>query len=63
MYRVLYRKWRPKTFEDVTGQPQVTQTLKQELVAGELHMLICLPVLAVQAKQRVRKYWLKPSTV
>ena len=34
MYRVLYRKWRPKTFEDVTGQPQVTQTLKQELVAG-----------------------------
>ena len=36
MYRVLYRKWRPKTFEDVTGQPQVTQTLKQELVAGRI---------------------------
>ena len=26
----------PKTFEDVTGQPQVTQTLKQELVAGRI---------------------------
>ena len=36
MYRVLYRKWRPKTFEGVTGQPQVTQTLKQELVAGRI---------------------------
>jgi len=36
LYRVLYRKWRPKTFEDVTGQPQVTQTLKQELVAGRI---------------------------
>lgn len=36
LYRVLYRKWRPKTFEDVTGQPQVTKTLKQELVAGRI---------------------------
>ena len=36
LYRVLYRKWRPKTFEDVTGLPQVTQTLKQELVAGRI---------------------------
>ena len=36
MYRVLYRKWRPKTFEDVTGQPQVTKTLKQELVSGRI---------------------------
>lgn len=33
---MLYRKWRPQTFEDVTGQPQVTQTLKQELVAGRI---------------------------
>ena len=36
LYRVLYRKWRPKTFEDVTGQPQVTKTLKQELVSGRI---------------------------
>ncbi len=36
MYRVLYRKWRPQTFGDVTGQPQVTETLKQELVAGRI---------------------------
>lgn len=31
MYQVLYRKWRPKTFEDVYGQPQVTATLLSEI--------------------------------
>ena len=31
MYQVLYRKWRPKVFDDVAGQPQVTVTLKNEL--------------------------------
>ena len=31
MYQVLYRKWRPETFADVVGQPQVTVTLKNEL--------------------------------
>jgi DNA polymerase-3 subunit gamma/tau len=36
MYQVLYRKWRPKIFADVVGQPQVTVTLKNELVAGRV---------------------------
>ncbi|XOQ44997.1 MAG: DNA polymerase III subunit gamma/tau [Clostridium sp.] len=36
MYQVLYRKWRPKTFSDVVGQPQVTTTLKNELTAGRI---------------------------
>ena len=36
MYRVLYRKWRPSTFSDVAGQPQVTQTLKNEIQMGRL---------------------------
>ena len=31
MYTALYRKWRPKKFEDVYGQEQVTATLKNEL--------------------------------
>lgn len=31
MYLTLYRKWRPKTFEDVIGQPHITLTLKQEV--------------------------------
>ncbi len=36
MYQVLYRKWRPKFFADVIGQPQVTVTLCNELKAGRL---------------------------
>ena len=36
MYQVLYRKWRPKTFADVVGQPHVTETLKNELITGRI---------------------------
>lgn len=36
MYRVLYRKYRPKTFSEVSGQPQVTVTLKNELKADRI---------------------------
>lgn len=36
MYQALYRKWRPKTFDEVVGQPQVTETLKRQLVTGRL---------------------------
>lgn len=36
-YQVLYRKYRPKTFSDVIGQPQVTVTLKNELRAGRIN--------------------------
>ena len=34
MYQVLYRKWRPKVFSDVVGQPHITSTLKNEIEAG-----------------------------
>ena len=36
MYQVLYRKWRPRTFADVYGQPTVTTALKNELKTGRL---------------------------
>ncbi len=36
MYRALYRKWRPATFTDVSGQPHVTQTLMHEVQTGKL---------------------------
>ena len=35
-YQVLYRKWRPRTFEEVYGQPTVTAALKNELKTGHL---------------------------
>ena len=31
MYQALYRKWRPRTFSDVSGQETVTAALKNEL--------------------------------
>lgn len=31
MYQALYRKWRPQTFSEVSGQPHITQTLLNEL--------------------------------
>lgn len=34
MYRALYRKWRPRTFDDVIGQQQVTETLKHQIADG-----------------------------
>ena len=36
MYQVLYRKWRPQTFSDVSGQDVITATLKNELKSGRL---------------------------
>ena len=36
MYKVLYRKYRPQFFSDVVGQPQVTVTLKNELMRGRI---------------------------
>lgn len=29
-YIALYRKWRPKTFEDVVGQRHITETLQKQ---------------------------------
>lgn len=35
-YQALYRKYRPQTFDDVSGQMSVTQTLKTQVVTGHL---------------------------
>ncbi len=36
MYRVLYRKYRPKVFSDVVGQDHITTTLSREIESGKL---------------------------
>ena len=36
MYRALYRKWRPRTFDDVVGQTHITDTLKRQVETGRL---------------------------
>ena len=35
-YQALYRKYRPQTFDDVSGQSAVTQTLKHQLQTGKM---------------------------
>lgn len=37
MYQVLYRKWRPQTFDDVSGQEHITTTLKNEISTNRLN--------------------------
>ncbi|MCQ2406392.1 MAG: DNA polymerase III subunit gamma/tau [Oscillospiraceae bacterium] len=36
MYRALYRKWRPQTFDDVVGQGHITESLKNQMRTGRL---------------------------
>ncbi len=35
-YQALYRKYRPQTFDDVSGQLAITQTLKTQLISGKM---------------------------
>ncbi len=35
MYQALYRKWRPRSFDDVVSQPHITAALKNQLAAGK----------------------------
>ncbi len=34
-YQALYRKWRPKTFDDVIGQNHIINTLKNEIIENK----------------------------
>ena len=36
MYQALYRKWRPRTFDEVIGQQHITDTLKTQVQSGHL---------------------------
>ena len=35
-YKALYRKYRPKTFDEVVGQDHITQTLKHQVMSGNV---------------------------
>lgn len=35
LYKALYRKWRPMSFDDVISQPHITDTLKNQIVSGK----------------------------
>ena len=36
MYQALYRKYRPRTFDEVIGQEHITRTLKTQVSTGHL---------------------------
>ena len=36
MYRALYRKWRPRRFEDVVGQQNIVAALQNQIAAGRV---------------------------
>ena len=36
MYQALYRKYRPRSFSDVTGQKHITETLRGQMISGKL---------------------------
>lgn len=36
LYQALYRKWRPRQFDDVVGQVHITETLKRQVETGRL---------------------------
>jgi DNA polymerase-3 subunit gamma/tau len=35
--QALYRKWRPRTFEEIVGQQHVVRTLRNALISGRIH--------------------------
>jgi len=35
LYKALYRKWRPMTFDDVISQQHITDTLKNQIISGK----------------------------
>ncbi len=35
MYKALYRKYRPMTFDDVVSQPHITATLRNQIISGK----------------------------
>jgi len=36
LYQALYRKWRPRVFDDVVGQEHITDTLRRQVESGRL---------------------------
>ena len=44
-YTALYRKFRPITFSEIVGQEHITRTLRNQIIAGIVILLVTFDVL------------------
>lgn len=56
MYRALYRKWRPATFEDVVGQAGITTALKNQILHDKVGHAYILQARAAPVKRPAPRY-------
>ena len=56
-YQALYRKYRPQTFDDVSGQLAVTQTLKTQIVTGKLSHAYLFTGSGARARPAAPRSW------
>ena len=61
-YQALYRKYRPQTFDDVSGQMAVTQTLKTQIMTGKMSHAFCSPAPGARARPAAPRFWRRRST-
>ena len=57
MYQALYRKYRPRTFDDVVGQSHITDTLKRQVDTHRLSHAYLLPAPGAPARPPAPKSW------
>ena len=60
MYQALYRKWRPKTFADVTGQDHITETLRKQVAEGRTSHAYLFTGTGAPARPPAPRSWPRP---
>lgn len=61
-YQALYRKYRPQTFDDVSGQMAVTQTLKTQIMTGKMSHAYLFTGSRARARPAAPRFWRRRST-
>lgn len=61
-YQALYRKYRPQTFDDVSGQMAVTQTLKTQIMTGKMSHAYLFTGSRGTARPAAPRFWRRRST-
>ena len=62
-YLALYRKYRPKTFDEVYGQSAIVQTLRNQITSQRIGHAYLFSGPEVQERRVYLRYLLRPLTV